>query len=117
MGMLDNKNKKSRNWANNDRKLSDFQPDKMASIDDLEKKDTIKSKPKVVTFNTNLKISNHARNMLQSLVTLGYTSTQKDGIELLYQTFFDTLSDDQQKELDMQYKTLERRDARMKKRL
>lgn len=117
MGMLNNTNKKAKNWANNDRKLEDFQPDKMASIADLEKQPSAKSNPKVVTFNTNLKISNHARNMLQSLVTLGYTSTQKDGIELLYQTFFDTLADDQQKELDMQYKTLERRDARMKKRL
>lgn len=108
--MLKKTNKKS-NWPNRDRPLTDFRPEKMAKVEDFEKP---KKQLKEVTFNTNLKITNHARNMLQSLVTLGYTSTQKDAIELLYQAFTDQLDDDSKKELDMQYRTLEKRDTRLK---
>lgn len=110
MGMLKKTNKKN-NWPNRDRPLTDFRPEKMAKVEDFEKP---KKQLKEVTFNTNLKITNHARNMLQSLVTLGYTSTQKDAIELLYQAFTDQLDDDSKKELDMQYRTLEKRDTRLK---
>lgn len=110
MGMLKNTNKKT-NWPNSDRPLTDFRPEKMAKVEDFEQP---KKKLKEVTFNTNLKLTNHSRNMLQSLVTLGYTSTQKDAIELLYQSFIDQLDDDSKKELDIQYRTLERRDARIK---
>lgn len=110
MGMLKNTNKKTPKWANSDRTLKDFRPEHMATIEDLEKT----TKPKEVTFNTNLKITNHARNMLQSLMTLGYTSSQKDAIGLLYEAFRETLDNDSKKELDMQYKTLEKRDARLK---
>ena len=47
-------------------------------------------------------------------MSLGYTASQKDAIDLLFQSFREQLDTDAKKELDFQVKTLERRDARIK---
>lgn len=68
-----------------------------------------------VTFNTNIKISNHTRNRLQALANLGYASSQKDAIDLIFSAYLDTLLDSEKKELELQIDVLERKDAKLKK--
>ncbi|MDF7639968.1 DUF5388 domain-containing protein [Lactobacillus sp. ESL0791] len=94
------------------RNFKDLQPKKIASLDDLKEKKS--SKLNEVTFDTNLKITNHSRNKLQALMTLGYTASQKEAIDLLFQVFHDQLDADSKKELDFQIKTLEKRDIKLK---
>jgi Holliday junction resolvasome RuvABC DNA-binding subunit len=94
------------------RTAKELQPEKTASVKDFENKPAKKATE--VTFNTNLKITNHSRNKLQALMTLGYTQSQKDAIDLLFQSYREQLDADSRKELDLQIKTLERRDARLK---
>lgn len=96
------------------RNIKDLQPKHTVSMDDLNKKPVATSKPKAVTFDTNLKITNHSRNKLMALMTLGYTASQKEAVDLLFESFRDQLDADSRKELDFQIKTLERRDAKLK---
>lgn len=94
----------------------DLQPAKTASVSDFDKIHIKKSpKNESVTFATSIRIDNHIRNKLVALSTLGYTGSQKDAIELLFENFRDELDQDSRKELDMQIKTLEKRDAKMKR--
>lgn len=95
---------------NSNRMAKDFRPKKTASMEDLKNNDSAER----ITFDTNLKISNHSRNKLQALMSLGYTASQKDAIDLLFQSYREQLDTDAKKELDFQVKTLERRDARLK---
>ncbi|WP_278951921.1 DUF5388 domain-containing protein [Lactobacillus apis] len=94
----------------------ELQPDKTASINDFDQK-LVKRSPKSesVTFDTSIRINNHIRNKLVALSTLGYAGSQKDAIELVFENFRDELDQDSKKELDMQIKTLEKRDAKMKR--
>lgn len=94
----------------------ELRPEKMFKMEDLNGPKTKKATPKEVTFNTNLKITNHTRNKLQALMTLGYTSTQKDAVDLLYSSYREMLDPSEQKELDIQIKTLELRDVKLRSR-
>ncbi len=97
------------NLIKSNRNTKDLQPKNTASLEELQEK-----KPKTVTFDTNLKITNHARNKLMAMNVLGYTESQKDAIDLLFQSFREQLDADSRKEIDFQIKTLEKRDARLK---
>lgn len=99
---------------NSNRTAKDLQPKNTASITDFEKQPAKKNKPDTVTFDTSIRINNHIRNKLVALATLGYTSSQKDAIDLIFANYRDGLDADSKKELDLQIKTLERRDAKLK---
>lgn len=95
----------------------ELQPNKTASINDFDKK-LIKRSPtksESVTFDTSIRINNHIRNKLVALANLGYAGSQKDVINLIFESFRDDLDQDSKKELDLQIKTLEKRDAKMKR--
>lgn len=106
MGRLINSNKTSQ----------ELQPNKTASIRDFDDK-LIKRSPKSesVTFDTSIRINNHIRNKLVALANLGYAGSQKDAINLIFESYRDELDQDSKKELDLQIKTLEKRDAKMKR--
>ncbi|MGM0260497.1 DUF5388 domain-containing protein [Enterococcus sp. AZ102] len=93
---------------------ANLKPKKKVTLSDLDEK----AKPieiEKVTFNTNIKISNHTRNRLQALANLGYASSQKDAIDLIFSAYLDTLLDSEKKELELQIDVLERKDAKLKK--
>lgn len=106
MGRLINSNKTNK----------ELQPNKTASIRDFDDK-LIKRSPKSesVTFDTSIRINNHIRNKLVALANLGYAGSQKDAINLIFESYRDELDQDSKKELDLQIKTLEKRDAKMKR--
>lgn len=94
----------------------ELQPNKTASINDFDKKLIKRSqKSESVTFDTSIRINNHIRNKLVALANLGYAGSQKDVINLIFESFRDDLDQDSKKELDLQIKTLEKRDAKMKR--
>lgn len=68
-----------------------------------------------VTFDTNLKISNHSRNKLQAMASIGYSENQRTAVDVALQSWYDTLTINEQKEFDLQVHTLERRDVRIKR--
>lgn len=79
-----------------------------------------KMKPKLtkskdqVTFDTNLKISNHSRNKLQAMASIGYSENQRTALDIALQAWYEALTLNEQKEFDLQVHTLEQRDVRMK---
>ena len=93
----------------------DLQPKETASIEDFDKK-LLKNnkKDETVTFDTSIRIDNHTRNKLVALATLGYTTSQKDAINLLFENYRDQMDSDSKKELNLQIKTLEKRDATLR---
>ncbi|MGO3601484.1 MAG: DUF5388 domain-containing protein [Enterococcus faecalis] len=84
-------------------KAEDFTPEKKSNVPATN-----------VSFDTNLKISNHSRNKLQSIANLGYADSQKSALDLALQAFIDNLSSAEQKAFALQNETLEARDARLK---
>ena len=68
-----------------------------------------------VTFDTNLKISNHSRNKLHAMASIGYSENQRTAVDVALQAWYDTLTINEQKEFDLQVHTLERRDVRIKR--
>ncbi len=67
-----------------------------------------------VTFDTNLKISNHSRNKLQAMASIGYSENQRSAVDVALQAWYDTLTVNEQKEFDLQVHTLEQRDVKIK---
>lgn len=93
---------------------ANLKPKKKVTLNDLDEK----IKPveiEKVTFNTNIKISNHTRNKLQALANLGYAGSQKDAIDLIFSAYLDTLLESEKKELELQIDVLERKDAKLRK--
>ena len=84
-------------------KAEDFTPEKKLNVPATS-----------VSFDTNLKISNHSRNKLQAIANLGYADSQKSALDLALQAFIDNLSSSEQKSFSLQTDTLEARDARLK---
>ena len=68
-----------------------------------------------VTFDTNLKISNHARNKLQAMASIGYSENQRTAVDIALQAWYDNLTMNKQKEFDLQVHTFEIRDVRIKR--
>lgn len=67
-----------------------------------------------VTFDTNLKISNHSRNKLQAMASIGYSENQRSAVDVALQAWYDTLTVNEQKEFYLQVHTLEQRDVKIK---
>ncbi|MBS0953558.1 DUF5388 domain-containing protein [Lactiplantibacillus plantarum] len=67
-----------------------------------------------VTFDTNLKISNHTRNKLQAMAMIGYAENQRLSVDTAIQSFYEQLSTNEQREFDLQVSTLESRDIKLK---
>ncbi|MCO6528635.1 MAG: hypothetical protein J6565_07600 [Lactobacillus sp.] len=97
--------------VNSNRSVTDFKPKKMMTMDDLAEEKATKS----VTFDTSIRISNHLKNKLQAMIALGYTSTIKGAIALTFDAYYNNLSDSEKRDLDVQIKTFEKRDAKLKK--
>ncbi|MCT6891239.1 MAG: DUF5388 domain-containing protein [Lactobacillus sp.] len=102
--------------SNRNRKSENFKPQVSAHASDFdntekEMTNTVTS----VTFDTNLKISNHSRNKLQAMASIGYSENQRTAVDVALQAWYDTLTMNEQKEFDLQVHTLERRDVRIKR--
>lgn len=101
------------NRKNNDENF--LKPQKKVTVSDLNvpvEKKTVEVNR--VSFNTNLKISNHSRNKLQSMVNLGHADSQKDAIDILFECFVEDLTESEKKEIELQIDILEKRDAKTK---
>lgn len=100
-----------RSNRNND----EFKPKKMAKPSDFEN-DKFRSTNQVtsVTFDTNLKISNHSRNKLQAMSNLGYADNQRLSLDVSLESFYESLTNEEQKEFELQLKILEKRDVKLR---
>ena len=47
------------------------------------------------TYATNIRVDNHTRNKISTLITLGYESSQKELTDRLVSFFIESLSDDE----------------------
>ncbi|MHA8263777.1 DUF5388 domain-containing protein [Lactobacillaceae bacterium Melli_B3] len=97
-----------------ERKDFNSKPQKSASASDFDKNAKSNSDVTSVTFDTNLRMSNHARNKLQAITMMGNSISQKDSLDIALSTYIDSLSTDQKNMFDMYYKSLERRDVNKK---
>ena len=79
--------------------------------EDNTKKSSISKKVDSVTFDTTLRIDNHLKNFMKAMVILGDTPTQQRALKKLQDAYFEGLTDDEQKTLQMQISTLENGDA------
>lgn len=89
-------------------------PKVTAKAEDFETKKVADLETTSVTFDTNLKISNHSRNKLQTIANLGYADNQKNALDTALAAFFENLSPTEQKAFKLQTETLESRDVRLK---
>ena len=85
-------------------KASDFDTDEQGNTSNVTS----------ITFDTNLKISNHARNKLQAMAMIGYSENQRLALDVAIQAFTEQLSSNEMKEFNLQVETLESRDVRLK---
>lgn len=101
--------------SNRKRNNDDFQPKVTAKASDFDRsEDQARKTVSSVTFDTNLKISNHSRNKLQAMASIGYSENQRTALDIALQTWYEALTVNEQKEFDLQVHTLEQRDVRMK---
>jgi len=82
----------------------------------FDKKESKKTQQEIasVTFDTNLKISNHTRNRLQAMTTLGYAETQKEAIDVVLEYFVNSMTESEKKAFLFQCATLEKRDVKFR---
>lgn len=101
--------------SNRKRKTEDFNPQVSAHASDFDKTEKpLNNTVSSVTFDTNLKISNHSRNKLQAMASIGYSENQRSAVDVALQAWYDTLTVNEQKEFDLQVHTLEQRDVKIK---
>lgn len=74
----------------------------------------VSNKSKGFSKDTSIRISQQTTNELAALTNLGYAKDKKSAIDFLIESFKSKLDTDSKKELDLQVKTLERRDAKLK---
>lgn len=91
-------------------------PTKQAKASDFDKSASDNRAVSSVTFDTNLKISNHTRNKLQAMAMIGYAENQRLSVDTAIQSFYEELSTNEQREFDLQVSTLETRDVKLKSR-
>lgn len=97
--------------------INKFNPSKIAKASDFEnnsKNNKTENNVSAVTFNTNLKISNHSRNKLQTIATLGYAENQRLSLDIALRSFYEGLTSEEQKQFDLQLGILEKRDIKLK---
>lgn len=103
--------------SNRDKNINELiKPKNMSSskkIEELEKKTNTTIEK--VTFDTNLRITNHARNKLIAISSLGYASNQKEVLEVILNDFIRNLTTEEQKEVELELSILEKKDARKKR--
>lgn len=101
--------------SNRNSNNQNLQPEREAKAADFDNSSSIKQNEVTsVTFDTNLKISNHTRNKLQAMASIGYADTQRDAVDITLQTWIEQLTTSEQREFDLQVKTLEQRDIKRK---
>lgn len=86
------------------------QPQKKVSINSISDSRNQK-KVDSVTFDTTLRIDNHLKNFMKAMVILGDTATQQKALKKLQTSYFESITEEEQKTLEMQIKTLEKSDA------
>uniref|UniRef100_UPI00403F95CD DUF5388 domain-containing protein n=1 Tax=Lentilactobacillus hilgardii TaxID=1588 RepID=UPI00403F95CD len=64
-----------------------------------------------VTFDTTLRMNNHLKNFLKAMVILGSSPTQQEALQHLQKSYFETLSESEQKTMQIQIDTLEHTDV------
>lgn len=96
----------------------EFTAEENAKASDFDNKDNKTEKESstvdTVTFDTNIKISNHTRNKLQAMATLGFARDQKSAVDIIFAAYREGLPIEERKELDTQIATFETRDVRLK---
>lgn len=112
-----NNNRKRKNvLANSNRKANIVKPERLAKSEDFDKKEikkNIVNDPiSSVTFATNLKIDNHIRDELQTMVALGFAPSQKEAVKIAISSYKETLTSDQLEAFENQNNTFEKRDVK-----
>ena len=93
-----------------------IRPNETFTQDDLKKeskKEQI-TKTASVTYYANIRINNHIRNQLQSLSLMGLAKSQKGALELLINEYVNGMPEELRREYELNYKTLEDRDVKLK---
>ena len=93
-----------------------IRPNETFTQDDLKKeskKEQI-TKTESVTYYANIRINNHIRNQLQSLSLMGLAKSQKGALELLINEYVNGMPEELRREYELNYKTLEDRDVKLK---
>ena len=95
------------NLLHTNRDLSDLQPKNTFDDKDLnnEEKDTKITKKKREK-SVNMKISKSARDLLLTMVTLGYAKSQKDAVDILAELYKEHLSPAERQLVDQQLNIL-----------
>lgn len=100
------------NLLHSNRKLSDLQPENTFNDKDLnnnneekEHKDTKITKKKSEK-SVNMKVSKSARDLLLTMVTLGYAKSQKDAVDILAELYKEHLSPAERQLVDQQLNIL-----------
>lgn len=99
------------NLLHTNRKLSDLQPEStfddkdLNNNEDKEHKDTKITKKKREK-SVNMKISKSARDLLLTMVTLGYAKSQKDAVDILAELYKEHLSPAERQLVDQQLNIL-----------
>ena len=91
-------------------------PNESFTQDDLKKaskKEQI-TKTESVTYYANIRINNHIRNQLQSLSLMGLAKSQKGALEVLINEYVNGMPEELRREYELNYKTLEDRDVKLK---
>lgn len=93
-----------------------IRPNETFTQDDLKKeskKEQI-TKTESVTYYANIRINNHIRNQLQSLSLMGLAKSQKGALELLINEYVNGMPEELRRVYELNYKTLEDRDVKLK---
>lgn len=100
--------------SNRNKENSIPKPDKQAKASDFDNSSVNSEVISSITFDTNLKISNHSRNKLLAMAMIGYAENQRLAVDTAIQSFYEQLSSTEQREFELQVSTLESRDVRLK---
>lgn len=95
------------NLLRTNRELKDLQPKNTFNDKDLnnEEKDT-KITKKTREKSVNMKVSKSARDLLLTMVTLGYAKSQKDAVDILAELYKEHLSPAERQLVDQQLNIL-----------
>ncbi|HJG15188.1 MAG TPA: DUF5388 domain-containing protein [Ligilactobacillus salivarius] len=101
------------NLLNSNRDLKDLQPKSTFSSDDLKQekqkdngKEAHKITKKHAEQSVNMKVSKSARDLLLTMVTLGYAKSQKDAVDILAELYKEHLSPAERQLVDQQLNIL-----------
>ncbi|MCO8288683.1 MULTISPECIES: DUF5388 domain-containing protein [Lactobacillales] len=112
MGMLNQSNKKKLEWKPNPVINQQIDRNELNIGRILSNSESEPSKLGIrsTTERATIKVDNHVRNMLTSLVNIGMFDSQKDAVEKMCFSTLDSLSDDERKRFDFILDSLELKD-------